>query len=179
MAKINKEKVLEEKSEVKKYTLFSETRSEKMDWLLEVYKQDRYKARVLYYNSSNNYFIWRSVCFERTDGSFEICSFARKFGISKANVIYSREKKTASLIYKNKKFYFKFGSNLRHAMYTDIALTFSYALTFLTEKFPWLRNVIENEHCHGITLSTIMTYKLFNSDIININKYLLYSNNFS
>lgn len=166
MAKINKEKVLEEKSEVKKYTLFSETRSEKMDWLLEVYKQDRYKARVLYYNSTNSYFIWRSVCFERTDGSFEICSFARKFGISKANVIYSREKKTASLIYKNKKFYFKSGSIFRHAMYSDIALTFSYALTFLTEKFPWLRNVIENEHCHGITLSTIMTYKLFNSDKI-------------
>ncbi len=166
MAKINKEKVLEQKSEVKQYTLFSETRSEKMDWLLDVYKQDRYKARVLYHNSGNSYFIWRSVCFERTDGSFEICNFTRKFGISKTNIIYSREKKTSSLIYKNKKFYYRQGTMLKHAMYTDITNNFKYALDFLTEKFPWLRNISENKHCHNIALSTIMTYKLFNADKI-------------
>jgi hypothetical protein len=164
MAKINKEKVLEQKSEVKQYTLFSETRSEKMDWLLDVYKQDRYKARVLYYNTGASYFIWRSVCFERTDGSFEICNFTRKFGISKTNIIYSREKKTSSLIYKNKKFYYRQGTMLKHAMYTDITSNFKYALDFLTEKFPWLRNISENKHCHNIALSTIMTYKLFNAD---------------
>jgi hypothetical protein len=164
MAKINKEKVLEQKSEVKQYTLFSETRSEKMDWLLDVYKQDRYKARVLYYNTGASYFIWRSVCFERTDGSFEICNFTRKFGISKTNIIYSREKKTSSLIYKNKKFYYSQGTMLKHAMYTDITNNFKYALDFLTEKFPWLRNISENKHCHNIALSTIMTYKLFNAD---------------
>jgi hypothetical protein len=164
MAKINKEKVLEQKSEVKQYTLFSETRSEKMDWLLDVYKQDRYKARVLYYNTGASYFIWRSVCFERTDGSFEICNFTRKFGISKTNIIYSREKKTSSLIYKNKKFYYRQGTMLKHAMYTDITNNFKYALDFLTEKFPWLRNISENKHCHNIALSTIMTYKLFNAD---------------
>ena len=164
MAKINKEKVLEQKSEVKQYTLFSETRSEKMDWLLDVYKQDRYKARVLYYNTGSSYFIWRSVCFERTDGSFEICNFTRKFGISKTNVIYSREKKTSSLIYKNKKFYYRQGTMLKHAMYTDITNNFKYALDFLTKKFPWLRNISENKHCHNIALSTIMTYKLFNAD---------------
>ena len=166
MAKINKEKVLEQKSEVKQYTLFSETRSEKMDWLLDVYKQDRYKARVLYYNTGASYFIWRSVCFERTDGSFEICNFTRKFGISKTNIIYSREKKTSSLIYKNKKFYYRHGTMLKHAMYSDITSNFKYALDFLTEKFPWLRNVSENKHCHNIALSTIMTYKLFNADKI-------------
>jgi len=166
MAKINKEKVLEQKSEVKQYTLFSETRSEKMDWLLDVYKQDRYKARVLYYNTGASYFIWRSVCFERTDGSFEICNFTRKFGISKTNIIYSREKKTSSLIYKNKKFYYRHGTMLKHAMYSDITNNFKYALDFLTEKFPWLRNVSENKHCHNIALSTIMTYKLFNADKI-------------
>ncbi len=166
MAKINKEKVLEQKSEVKQYTLFSETRSEKMDWLLDVYKQDRYKARVLYYNTGASYFIWRSVCFERTDGSFEICNFTRKFGISKTNIIYSREKKTSSLIYKNKKFYYRHGTMLKHAMYSDIPSNFKYALDFLTEKFPWLRNVSENKHCHNIALSTIMTYKLFNADKI-------------
>jgi len=166
MAKINKEKVLEQKSEVKQYTLFSETRSEKMDWLLDVYKQDRYKARVLYYNTGASYFIWRSVCFERTDGSFEICNFTRKFGISKTNIIYSREKKTSSLIYKNKKFYYRHGTMLKHAMYSDIPSNFKYALDFLTEKFPWLRNISENKHCHNIALSTIMTYKLFNADKI-------------
>lgn len=166
MAKINKEKVLEQKSEVKQYTLFSETRSEKMDWLLDVYKQDRYKARVLYYNTGGSYFIFRSVCFERTDGSFEICNFTRKFGISKTNIIYSREKKTSSLIYKNKKFYYRQGTMLKHAMYTDITNNFKYALDFLTEKFPWLRNISENKHCHNIALSTIVTYKLFNADKI-------------
>ncbi len=166
MAKINKEKVLEQKSEVKQYTLFSETRSEKMDWLLDVYKQDRYKARVLYYNTGASYFIWRSVCFERTDGSFEICNFTRKLGNSKTNIIYSREKKTSSLIYKNKKFYYRHGTMLKHAMYSDIPSNFKYALDFLTEKFPWLRNVSENKHCHNIALSTIMTYKLFNADKI-------------
>jgi hypothetical protein len=115
MAKINKEKVLEEKGEVVKYTLFSETRSQKLDWLLDVYKQDRYKARVLFHNSGESYFIWRYVSFERADGSFQICNFTRKFGISKTNVIYSREKKTSSLIYKNKKFYFTQGTVFKHA----------------------------------------------------------------
>jgi hypothetical protein len=164
MAKINKEKVLEEKGEVVKYTLFSETRSQKLDWLLDVYKQDRYKARVLFHNSGESYFIWRYVSFERADGSFQICNFTRKFGISKTNVIYSREKKTSSLIYKNKKFYFTQGTVIKHATYSDISNHFKYAMPFLIEKFAWLRNIAEDEYCHNTSLSTIITYKLFNSD---------------
>lgn len=163
---INKEKVLEEKGEVKKYTLFREYRSDKLDWLLDIYKQDPYKARVLYFNNNGSFFIERSVCFERTDGSFEICNFRRTFGISKTNRIYSSEKKLSSLIYKNKKFYFKHGSSIKHAMYNDISNHFSYAKKFLQEKFTWLRNVSENKYCHNICLSTIMTYKLFNADKI-------------
>lgn len=161
---INKEKVLEEKSELKQYTLFREFKSDKLDWLLDAYKQDPYKARVLFFNSRPDCFINRDVCFERTDGSFEICSFRRKFGMSKANRIYSREKKTMSLIYKNKKFYFKNGTSLKHAMYTDIHFHFGFAYKFLEEKFTWLRNIKENKYCHNISLSSVMTYKLFNAD---------------
>ena len=163
---INKEKVLEEKGEVKQYTLFNEHKSQKLDWLLEIYKNDPYKARVLYFNNLGSFFIERSVCFERTDGSFEICRFKKTFGMSKTNRIYSREKKLTSLIYKNKKFYFKNGSSIKHAMYVDISNHFSFALKFLKEKFTWLRNIQENKYCHNISLSSIMTYKLFNADKI-------------
>lgn len=165
MGKINKEKVLEEKGELKQYTLFYEHRSEKLDWLLDVYKQDPYKARVLFYNTgTRSYWVNRFVCFERTDGSFEICNFHRKFGISRTNRIYSREIKVSSLIYKNKKFYYKTGSSLKHATYYDVKKSFNYAKDFLLEKFPWLRNIDENEMCHTISLTTIVTNKLFNAD---------------
>lgn len=161
---INKEKVLEEKGEVKQYTLFNEHKSQKLNWLLDVYKKDPYKARVLYFNNIGSFYIERSVCFERTDGSFEICRFKRTFGMTKTNRIYSREKKLTSLIYKNKKFYFKNGSSIKHAMYHDILNHFSFAKHFLLEKFPWLRNIAENKYCHNVSLSSILTYKLFNAD---------------
>jgi hypothetical protein len=161
---INKDKVLEEKGELKQYTLFKETKSDKLQWLLDAYKQDPYKARVLFFNSRPSCYIKRDVCFERTDGSFEICSFTRTFGMSKTNRIYSREKKTMSLIYKNKKFYFKNGTSIKHAMFNDINFHFGFAYGFLEEKFTWLRNIKENKYCHSISLSSIMTYKLFNAD---------------
>lgn len=165
MGKINKEKVLEEKGEFKQYTLFREHKSEKLDWLLDIYKQDPYKARVLYHNTgTGSYWMDRSICFERTDGSFEICNTHRKFGISKTNRVYSREKKVTSLIYKNKKFYFKAGTSLKHATFYDIKNHFSYAKAFLLENFPWLRNIAENEMCHTISLTTIITNKLFNAE---------------
>lgn len=161
---INKEKVLEEKGELKQYTLFRETKSDKLEWLLAAYKQDPYKARVLFFNSRPDCSIQRDVCFERTDGSFEICSFKRTLGMTKTNRIYSREKKIKSLIYKNKKFYFKNGASLKHAMYTDISCHFNFANEFLQEKFTWLRNIKENKFCHNISLSSVMTYKLFNAE---------------
>ena len=163
---INKEKVLEEKGELKQYTLFRELKSQKLDWFLDVYKQDPYKARVLFFNSHPDCSIERDVCFERTDGSFEICSFKRTFSMTKTNKIYSREKKIKSLIYKNKKFYFKIGSSFKHAMYSDISCHFGFANNFLQEKFPWIRNIRENRFCHSISLSSVMTYKLFNADKI-------------
>lgn len=163
MGKINKEKVLEEKGELKQYTLFCENKSEKLDWLLDIYKQDPYKARVLYHNTGS-YWVNRSVCFERTNGSFEICKFLRKYGISRTNRIYSREKKVCSLIYKNKKFYYNSGTSLKHATYYDVKNSFGYAKDFLLKKFPWLRNIAENEMCHTISLTTILTNKLFNAD---------------
>lgn len=161
---INKEKVLEEKGELKQYTLFKETKSDKLEWLLDAYKQDPYKARVLYFNSRPACYIERDVCFERTDGSFEICCFRRTFSMTKTNRIYSREKKVKSLIYKNKKLYFKIGGSLKHAMYTDISCHFSFAYNFLQDKFAWLRNIKENKYCHNISLSSVITYKLFNAD---------------
>jgi hypothetical protein len=161
---INKEKVLEQKGELKQYTLFKETKSDKLEWLLDAYKKDPYKARVLFFNSRPDCSIQRDVCFERTDGSFEICCFKRTFGMTKTNRIYSREKKVKSLIYKNKKLYFKNGTSLKHAMYTDINCHFYFAYDFLQEKFRWLRNIKENKFCHNISLSSVMTYKLFNAD---------------
>ena len=163
---INKEKVLEEKGELKQYTLFREVKSQKLDWLLDAYKQDPYKARVLFFNSNPDCSIERDVCFERTDGSFEICCFRRRFSMTKTNKIYSRETKVKSLIYKNKKLYFKIGTSLKHAMYTDISAHFGFALDFLNKKFTWLRNIKENRFCHNISLSSVMTYKLFNADKI-------------
>ena len=161
---INKEKVLEEKGELKQYTLFRQTKSDKLEWLLAAYEQDPYKARVLFFNSRPDCYIQRDVSFERTDGSFEICCFKRTYGMTKTNRIYSREKKTKSLIYKNKKFYFKNGTSLKHAMYTDISCHFDFATEFLQEKFKWLRNIKENKFCHNISLSSVMTYKLFNAE---------------
>jgi hypothetical protein len=163
---INKEKVLEEKGELKEYTLFKEHKSQKLDWLLNAYKQEPYKARVLYFNNLGSFYMERSVCFERTDGSFEICNFRRSFSMTKTNRIYSREKKVTSLIYKNKKFYYKHGSSIKHAMYLDVTNNFSFALEFLMKRFTWLRNVRENKYCHNISLSSVMTYKLFNADKI-------------
>lgn len=169
---INQDKVLEEKTEVKQYILFNESKSSDLTLLLEIYAINPYKARVLYvHNSYKSYIMNRRICFERLDGSFEICNFVRKFGMSKTNRIYSRETKESSLIYKAGKFYFKQGKLLKHASYETIKFNFAYSLEYLLGKFPWLRNIVENEQCHGISLSTIVKYKLFNSTKIHKHVY--------
>lgn len=161
---INTKKVLEDKGVVKNYIVFRELKAERLEWFLEIYKQDRYKARVLFKNNNLSLFIERDVCFERVDGSFEICRFRRTFGMSKTNIIYSREKKLSSLIYKNKKFYFKNGNSIKHAMYVDILNHFGFAKGYLIKKFPWLRNIDENKYCYNVSLSSIVTHKLFNAE---------------
>jgi hypothetical protein len=168
---IKKEKIELPKEDVN-YILLSERKSDKLDEFLALYKEDRYKARVYFFNNKPDLSITRKVVFEKAKGNFEIAEFTRKFGMSKTNIIYNRERKNQSIIYKDKKFYFR-GSNGRRInsaitqlCYGHIAYANVEALAYLLHKFPWIRNIQENPSCHTVCFSTIMRNKLFNADKI-------------
>ena len=64
-----------------KFTVLKEGSSSQVNQLFELYKQDRYKARVKYMNSPQGYSYRRLVIFEFGEKDFEITEFENTFGI--------------------------------------------------------------------------------------------------
>jgi len=154
--------------EINYNVLYSEE-TPRIDSLFELYRKDRYIARVVFMNNGGNaYSQHRLIEFKGDNDDFDIVLFRKKFGISKTNIIYNRESRLFTIKYKNKKFYLisnqyksikpltinniPFYSNMMSKLILDI----------LQEKFGWLRYIREHEILQHTAFNTIVTKKLFN-----------------
>ena len=77
------------------HVILGEHYSSKVKKLYELYESDKFKARVYFMNEKYEFDNSRLVLFMKDNGDFDIVNFVRKYGISKTNIIYSREKRTA------------------------------------------------------------------------------------
>jgi hypothetical protein len=94
-----------------KYTLLREGSKSHVNAFIELYKQDKLKARVKYFNGNNTAFSFsRLVLFEHENGDFEIANLTTKFGISITSKMYSTQSKNSAIIYKAKKFWYRYGN---------------------------------------------------------------------
>lgn len=155
----------------------------KVQQLFDLYKEDKFKARVKYFNDPHGYAFTRLVYFQKGDKDFVINDFTTTFGISVTGKIYSSQKKTRAITYKNGRFYYlesqgkkngirplTFASLLKFIQFSEgyygdsshanLKLN-SQVYQLLYEKFPFLRMLSETEAAKGIALNTVVTKKLF------------------
>lgn len=165
-----------------KYTLIRDQPNSRVNQLFELYKLDKYKARVKYLSSPENYKSSRTCIFESGEKDFEVCEFDNKFGISVTNKMYSSQKKTNSVMFKNGKFYHYINSPLRNKRKGVMPLTHWGFLRFIKEcegvgfshnndeqivnsktfqifvnKFPWIKTLHETEAAYGLAYNTIQS----------------------
>ena len=157
------------------WTLIQESKPSAVDKLFEVYKKDKYKARILYFNNRSNYYITRIVRFAHENGDFEVCHLQETIGISITNKMYRREKKIESVVYKGGKFWLvsKRGSNkctqLTYAGLRSFIGNFASwnnvdghpLMKAFLKKFSWIRFISEESALHGMAFNTIVRNKLY------------------
>lgn len=163
------------------WVLLEEKKSQQIDHLISVYKENPLKARILYHHGSIGSASTRRLVMYRHENSedFEICDFEKKVGISTNNRLYEREKKIGVLVYKKRTGfyylpnYFNKGKSIQQ-------LTFSTLLEFinhwstsgkpilhpviqdLMKKFTWIRFIGENPSLHDFAFNSFIKHKLFN-----------------
>ncbi len=171
------------------YELLEEKLSERVTKLLNVYKENPFKARVLYFNDKSNYETHRLCLFTRPNGSFEICIFRKKFGVSTTNRIYTREAKILSIIHKDKKFWFINNDSPKGKVIRPLTIggvhsfqnIWSYTLLkhlptglvydILHKRFGFIGFLFENSELHTFPFTTVLQKKLFSYKDVMRYKY--------
>jgi hypothetical protein len=162
-------KHIESKNSLVKYEVISEVGAIDITKLIELYNEDKYMARVNYFNHPSKFEKTRVVYFEFPNGNFEFAKFRVKCCITKTNKMYFIESKISSVGYKNGKFYYT-GRNL----YRN--LTYNYLYSFdggnknivgkFIELFGYIRNLGEQTWTRDISFNTIKRNKLFSLNAI-------------
>jgi hypothetical protein len=151
----------------KKYTVLFDEKNLKLDLFLELIKENKLYARVHCINNGG-FHKRKIVLYEEDNGDFAIVEYIKKFNITKTNKVYTKETKTFSLIYKDKKFWFSNNSSKHHKSFRQFILNDLHSfnlqhkslITFLTEKFPWIRFMVEN-NINMVSLNYIINNKLY------------------
>ena len=152
-------------------TVLSESKSNAVIKLREIYEQDRQKAKVIFDNNKNNYgYSDSKLClFEYPNGDFRLVSLSRKYGMSVNAVLYGRESNNWVISYKHKTkgFYFiEKNKNIRaltmHILNAYCATKDNIVYDFMLKRFGWMRNLSESTHGGALTFATIIRHKLYN-----------------
>jgi hypothetical protein len=154
---------VEKTNKLIKYVVISETNANVINSLVELYNEDRYKARVKYFNSPSTYTKQRLVYFKFPNGNFEFAKFNVKCGISKTNKMYFRETKMSSIGYKNGKLYYTNANMYRHLTYT-LLKSFSNDVEVMSKfikEFSWIRMFSEHSWITNISFNTVIKNKLY------------------
>ena len=156
------------------YTLLAEANSPRVDKLFKIYAEDKYKARIYFMNDSGGFTRERLALFTKKNGDFDIVLFSRKFGISKTNRMYNRESRVYQLKYSKNKFTLisrghkgvsnftpPTFSNIENKGYTLGIDARNIVRNVLSNRFAWVRFIIETSPLHNTSLNTFINKKLF------------------
>lgn len=165
------------------YKLIKQGNTGNVEALFNLYKEDRFKARVKYFSDPNKFKYDRVVIFELGEKDFEITEFENKFGISVTNRIYSSQKKLRSVTFKKGKFYhvdklrgrllpLTLASFIRFIREVEIGHSYekethayliskSQIYQYMYSKFPWIQMLLDTDAAHGIAFNTVYSKKLF------------------
>ena len=171
-------KVLNPKKVKPEWELVYQGENQKVDRLIEVYKDNPLHARILHRQGhSSEHQKNRVVAYTFENGDINIVHFIQKFGISVTNKMYRTEKNNGAIIYKKEtnKWYLKTKSSIRLLTYSGILSFIQQATNFYTTgdnpvmdyiitKLPWVRNLKEDKWdvSHTLNFNAIITHKLFN-----------------
>lgn len=147
-----------------KYTVISSNDTSDLTKLFEIYANDRLKAKVIFDHRKGSVRFARNrfVLFEYSNGDFRFAKLERKYGISKTNVIYSRESCCSAYGMKNGKFYKVENNRVYLLRVNDFLNLDKFQSEFFLGRFGWIRNLLEDERCGLIDLNHVIKYKLFN-----------------
>ena len=154
-----------------KSTLLYHFKPRNRDKILEIYKEDRMKARIIFENDNQECSETSIYAFEYDNKDIRIVSFNKGLSFSKTNIIYSRDRVNFTFIYKHNTKSFYLGINKGVRVLT-VNLLINYLsnndiLHFITNKFGWIRNIIEmGQITRKLSLTTILRKKLFNQEKI-------------
>lgn len=148
------------------YTLLYEHRPPKLEEFIELYKKNRFKARVLFFNGEyEGLRSYRLVKFNKEKDNFDIVLYVRKYGISKTNVLYHRETIQSQIFKKDSKYYYKTkGKKLLQLTYNhitqyDINCQKKMVGIFLNE-FPPLEIIMRYDLLRSKSFNYIKKHKL-------------------
>lgn len=170
-----------------KWILLHEAKSDKLDKLYDLYKEDKEKARIYYFLNkvSDSFNTVRTVIFEYPNGDFRITKINKTFGVSSSGRMYSSEKTLEAISYSSKTGFYHYDNSHGRGGYTKqlnyLSLhNFSLHLNnnsfddllsgtekpnpiieYMTKRFGWLRYIGETNFW-GITFNVIKRKKLYN-----------------
>lgn len=175
-----KKKADGEKSVCTSHKVLYETSNNEVNELFRVYKENRLKARVKFFNKGRGYFSFRRlVLFEFDNGDFEMCSFTTSFGISTTNKIYSSQKKDASIIYVKNKFWVNQNKNFQPLTFGNLTIFInnheniyvygendgnlkkSKIYDYFYNRFHWFKTVHESKVSRSLTFNKVVEDELF------------------
>ncbi len=181
-----KEQELGPKTEgVTSTTLWMSPISEEFEKFLKTYKEDKLKARIIFFHrredyGGNDYHVTsagggfsseRLMLFERPNGDFSIVLFHIKWGLSITNKMYKSQSAVASVSYKkaDNKFWLimrrKGKRGLLPLTYANLGAAFGMRAEAvkdkMQEKFGWLRFIREKNVLMNVAFNTIVKKKLF------------------
>lgn len=158
------------------WELLGESSRLEVDRLINYYKKDKPKAKVIWSQEKTKYTFNRIVLFKKDKKNFEICNMQVNYGFSINGIIYNRQKKISSIIYKDGKFWHNTNSGgpkfkqLTFRGLKDFCNT-CYGISkedrinifkLMEDKFSFIRWVGEHEELWGMCFNTIIRYKLKN-----------------
>lgn len=157
------------------WELLGESPRTEINRLIEFYKKDKAKARIIYHQDKTKYYYNRVVLFNKPNGNFDIVNFIVTYGISSTGIIYHRQRRYSTIIYKDKKFYTTNGAkgpkNFTQLTYYGLEAfvngiyrvevdTRNKVYKLMSKKFTWIRWIEENHELHDMCFNTIVRYKL-------------------
>jgi hypothetical protein len=137
--------------------------------LLELYNEDRYKARVVSYHQPKTLDITEIVLFEHLNGNFEIKEFIVKTRINSKNIKCTYRKCVEGIVYSDGKFWRI--SNTKVFALTFGLMSFNmyvndFILSYFKERFPWVRSIQESDNiCKRLSFTTINKHKLYSKHL--------------
>jgi hypothetical protein len=141
--------------------------------LLDMYRNDKYNTRVVYYNSREKAIKCRLAAFIKEDNTFELAIFKKTWGISKINVIYSREVKEMSIFKSKKGYYTVKGKLIKPLILNDIWLSrFSKEiLLFIKDYIPFIELQVKHNLLVHKSFNYIIEHKLTSLKRMTIFEY--------